>query len=105
LLFKDNPQLLIWLRIFLLTFFIQFNDNNQTVPIGNQSSTAVNTQIGVSTYSFNYDQNAFELYNNGSLQVLTSDYSTATNSYTLATAPTTTLNILQQTTYTRTGTA
>jgi len=88
-----------------LITFIQFNDNNQTVPIGNQSSTAVNTQIGVSTYSFNYDQNAFELYNNGSLQVLTSDYSTATNSYTLATAPTTTLNILQQTTYTRTGTA
>jgi hypothetical protein len=85
--------------------FIQFTDNNLTTPIGNQSSIAVNTVIGQSTYNFNMDQNAFELYNNGMLQILTSDYTTASGSYTLGTAPTSSLNILQQTTYNRTGAA
>ena len=88
----------------LLTM-IQFNDNNQTVPIGNQTSTAINTVVGTSTYNYNFNADAFELYNNGALQVLTGDYTLASTSYTLTTAPTTTLNILQQTTYTRTGAA
>lgn len=84
---------------------IQFNDNNQTIPIGNQTSTAVNTIVGTSIYNYNFDANAFELYNNGALQVLTDDYTLGSTSYTLTTTPTTTLNILQQTTYTRTGAA
>ncbi len=88
----------------LLTF-IQFNDNNQTVPIGNQTSTAINTIIGTSIYNYNFNADAFELYNNGSLQVLTDDYTLGSTSYTLTTSPTTTLNILQQTTYSRTGAA
>jgi len=88
----------------LLTI-IQFADSNLTVPIGNPSSVAVNTVISQGTYSFNYDQNAFELYNNGALQVLTSDYTTGTGTYTLTTTPVTNLNILQQTTYSRTGAA
>ncbi len=88
----------------LLTF-IQFNDNNQTVPIGNQTSTAINTIIGTSVYNYNFNADAFELYNNGSLQVLTDDYTLGSTSYTLTTTPTSTLNILQQTTYSRTGAA
>jgi hypothetical protein len=88
----------------LLTF-IQFNDNNQTTPIGNQTSTAINTTVGTSTYNFNFNADAFELYNNGSLQVLTDDYTLGSTSYTLTSTPTSNLNILQQTTYSRTGDA
>jgi len=88
----------------LLTF-IQFNENNQTVPIGNQTSTAINTIIGTSIYNYNFNADAFELYNNGALQVLTGDYTLGSTSYTLTTVPTSTLNILQQTTYSRTGAA
>jgi hypothetical protein len=88
----------------LLTI-IQFSDSNLTVPIGNSSSVAVNTVISQATYTFNYDQNAFELYNNGALQVPVSDYDLGAGAYTLTTTPTTNLNILQQTTYSRTGAA
>lgn len=88
----------------LLTI-IQFADSNQTIPIGNQQSVAINTVVGVATYNYNFDQNAFELYNNGALQIITSDYTQGSSSYTLTTTPTTTLNLLQQTTYTRTGAA
>lgn len=88
-----------------LLSIIQFADSNQTIPIGNQQSVAINTIIGVSTYNYNFDQNAFELYNNGALQIITSDYTQGSSSFTLTTAPTTNLNLLQQTTYTRTGAA
>lgn len=84
---------------------IQFNDNNQTVPIGNQTSTAVNTIVGTSIYNYNFNADAFELYNNGALQTLTDDYTLGSTSYTLTTTPASNLNILQQTTYTRTGAA
>lgn len=84
---------------------IQFNDNNQTTPIGNQTSVATNTIVGTSIYNYNFNADAFELYNNGALQVLTGDYTLGSTSYTLTTTPTTTLNILQQTTYSRNGAA
>ena len=88
----------------LLTW-IQFADNNQTVPIGGQTSTAISEIVGQVTYNYNYDVNAFELYNNGALMIPVSDYTTSAGIYTLTVTPTSTLNILQQTTYTRTGAA
>ena len=88
----------------LLTL-IQFNQNNQSTAIGNPVSIATSTIAGQSTYSFNIDQNAFELYYNGPLQVYGTDYTTATGTYSLAVAPTTTNSILQQNTYNRTGAA
>ena len=84
---------------------IQFTDTNLTTPAGGQTSTAINTVSGQATYIYNLDQNAFELYNNGALQVLTSDYTTSTGSYSLTTTPIVNTNILQQTTYNRTGAA
>jgi hypothetical protein len=84
---------------------IQFNDNNTATSISGSISQAISAIIGQSTYNYSLDQNAFELYNNGILQVLTGDYTLGTGTYTLTTAPTTTLNILQQTTYQRTGAA
>lgn len=88
----------------LLTI-IQFADNNLTTAIGNQSSVATNTISGQPNYNFSLDSSAFELYNNGSLQILTSDYTIGSGSYTLTTTPTVNTNILQQTTYNRTGAA
>jgi hypothetical protein len=85
---------------------IQFADSNLTAPIGNSTSQATNTIVGQSSYSFNLNSNAFELYYNGALQVPSSDYTIPySNTYTLAVAPTSTLGILQQTTYQRTGAA
>ena len=84
---------------------IQFTQNNLTTAIGNQFSVSTNTIPSQPNYTFNLDQNAFELYNNGALQTLTSDYTTGTGTYSLTTTPTTSLNILQQTTYSRTGAA
>lgn len=88
----------------LLTI-IQFADNNLTTAIGNQTSVAINTVSGQPNYTFSFNANAFELYNNGALQIITSDYTLGTGSYTLTTTPTTNTNILQQTTYNRTGAA
>lgn len=84
---------------------IQFADSNTAVSISGSVSQAVNAIIGQLTYNFSLDQDAFELYNNGSLQVISSDYTVGTGSYTLGSAPTSNLNILQQTTYNRTGAA
>ena len=88
----------------LLTI-IQFADNNLTTAAGNQTSLATNTIPGQPNYSYSFNANAFELYNNGALQILTSDYTLGTGSYTLTTTPTVSTNILQQTTYNRTGAA
>jgi len=88
----------------LLTI-IQFNQNNQATPVGGPTSVTTSTVTGQSTYAFNYDANAFELYYNGPLQVAGTDYTTATGSYTLAAAPGSTTAILQQNTYNRTGAA
>jgi len=83
---------------------IQFNDNNQTVPIGGQTATSVNSTSGVSTYNYNFNALAFELYYNGPLLTETSDYTLGSGSYTLSVAPAA-ANLLLQTTYSRTGAA
>jgi len=88
----------------LLTM-IQFADSNTTTPIGNQTSQAANTVPFQLTYYYNLNQDAFELYYNGALQVPTDDYAIGTGSYTLSIAPETSLSVLQQTTYQRTGAA
>jgi len=81
----------------------QWANNNLGVPNGNPISTDVYTIVGQTLYPFNYDPNAFNLWNNGALLLETTDYSVATGTYTLANAPTSTSNILVQQTFTRTG--
>lgn len=82
---------------------IQWSVNNLSVPNGYPVNIIANTIIGQSTYAFQYDINAFNLYNNGVLLLQNTDYSTATNTYTLTVSPTTILNILLQQTFSRTG--
>ena len=81
----------------------QWTNNNLGVPNGTPVNTDVYTIVGQSLYSFSYDPNAFNLWNNGALLLETSDYSVATGTYTLAQTPTSNLNILVQQTFTRTG--
>jgi len=82
---------------------IQWTNNNLGVPNGTPVNSDIYTVIGQTVYLFSYDPNAFNLYNNGVLQLETVDYSVGTGQYTLSTAPTTTSNILVQQTFSRTG--
>ena len=82
---------------------VQWTNNNLGVPNGTPVNADTNTVVGQTIYLFSYDPNAFNLYNNGVLQLETVDYSVGTGQYTLATAPTSTANILVQQTFSRTG--
>ena len=84
---------------------IEWTANNLSVPNGTPTNVVANTLPGQSTYSFGYDANAFNLFENGILLKQGTDYTTATGSYTLASSPTTSSNILVQQTFSRTGAA
>ena len=82
---------------------IQFSQNNLNLPNGNPQNILINTIIGQVLYSFSFDVNAFNLYQNGVILLQGTDYTTATGTYTLTNTPNTILNILQQQTFQRTG--
>jgi len=84
---------------------LQWEPNNLGVPNGSPVNVSINTTPGQPTYSFSLDPNAFNLYMNGTLLDSGSDYTTATNQYTLAVTPITTETIMQQQTFARTGAA
>jgi hypothetical protein len=83
---------------------IQWSQNNLGVANGTPVNVDAYTVIGQTNYSFSYNTNAFNLYNNGVLQVNGTDYTATSGSiYTLSTAPTVNTNILVQETFARTG--
>jgi hypothetical protein len=86
---------------------IQFAHNNFGVPSGSPSLISTYTVNGQSVYTFSYDADAFELYENGCLAVpgAGKDYSTATGTYTLTPTPTNNITVLSQQTFSRTGAA
>lgn len=84
---------------------IQFAGSNLNVPIGNMANVVTFTANGISTYSFNYNANAFNLFANGLLFKPTADYTTATNSYTITPTPNNASTILVQQTFASTGAA
>jgi hypothetical protein len=84
---------------------IQFAGNNLNVPIGNMANVVTYTANGISTYSFNFNANAFNLFANGCLLKPISDYSTATNSYTITPTPDNASTILLQQTFASAGAA
>jgi hypothetical protein len=77
--------------------------NNLSVPNGTPVNVDAFTVIGQTIYPFTFDPLAFNLWNNGALLLETVDYSVASGTYTLASTPTTNLNILVQQTFSRTG--
>ena len=83
---------------------IQWTANNLGVANGTPVNVDVYTTIGQTNYSFSYNTNAFNLYNNGVLQVNSTDYTATSGSlYTLSTAPLVNTNLLVQETFSRTG--
>jgi hypothetical protein len=82
-----------------------FAPNNQGLPAGLPALATINTAVGVSSYNYSYNTLAFELYNNGCLLNTPTDYTTSTGTYTLTTAPTSNVNVLNQQTFNRTGAA
>ena len=84
---------------------IQFSANNTTTPTGTPVNIPVFTTSGQASYSFNYTSGALNIYANGVLYETGVDYTTATNSYTLANTPDNNNTILQQQSFARAGAA
>lgn len=84
---------------------LQWTPNNLGLPNGNAVNIAINTMLYQSTYPFNFDVSAFNLYRNGLMMQAAQDYVTGTGEYTLVDLPETTSTILLQQTFARTGSA
>lgn len=93
---------------------IQWAANNLSTPNGNPYVVLANTASGVTSYTFGLTQYAFNLYENGVLQIngtttpstfSPSDYTTISGGYTLGVSPTSNTNFLLQQSFTRTGAA
>ena len=84
---------------------IQFSGNNTTTPTGTPVNIPVFTTSGQASYSFNYTSGALNIYANGVLYETGVDYTTATNSYTLANTPNNNTTVLQQQSFARVGAA
>ena len=82
---------------------IQWSQNNLGVANGTPVNVDAYTVVGQTVYPFSYNINAFNLYNNGVLQVQATDYTTGTGTYTLTTTPLVNTNLLVQETFARTG--
>jgi hypothetical protein len=84
---------------------IQWSPNNLGVPNGTPVNISINTVVGQTTYTFSYTTGALNLFMNGLLLLLGTDYTTASGSYTLTNTPTTTLNEILQQSFARAGAA
>jgi hypothetical protein len=85
---------------------IQWANNNLGVPNGTPVNVSINTIIGQDTYSFGFTTGALNIFMNGLLLLLGTDYTTTgSDSYTLATTPTTILTNMVNQTFARAGAA
>ena len=84
---------------------IQWTPNNLGVPNGTPVNSLINTIISQSAYSFSFTSGGFNLYQNGVLLKLGTDFTTTTGQYTLTVTPDTVSNILLQQTFARAGAA
>jgi hypothetical protein len=82
---------------------IQWTPNNLGVANGTPVNVDAFTVIGQVLYPFTFNINAFNLFSNGVLFKQGTDFTTATNTYTLTTTPTTISTIMVQQTFARTG--
>jgi hypothetical protein len=82
---------------------ITWNANNLTVANGTPVNVDAFTVIGQTIYPFSYNSLAFNLYSNGVSYRESVDFTTATGTYTLTTAPLVNTIIMTQQTFARTG--
>lgn len=83
---------------------VQFVANNLGTPAGNPVNLDETTIIGQTSYPFSNDPNAFNLYQNGVALVQGTDFTVSSSGYTLTNTPTT-IQLLTQQTFARTGSA
>jgi hypothetical protein len=84
---------------------IQWEENNLGVPNGTPVNISINTVVGSTTYAFSNTTGALNLFMNGLLLKLGTDYTSTTSDFTLTNSPTTTLNTISQQTFARAGAA
>lgn len=84
---------------------IQWSANNLGVPNGTPVNEVIQTIIGQVTYPFSFTSGGFNLYQNGVLLKLGTDFTTVVGAYTLANAPDTVNNVILQQTFARAGAA
>jgi hypothetical protein len=84
---------------------IQWTPNNLGVPNGTPVNEVIQTIIGQVTYPFSFTPGGFNLYQNGVLLKLDTDFTTVVGAYTLANAPDTVNNVILQQTFARAGAA
>lgn len=81
----------------------QWTADNLGTPNGNPVNVAFNTIPSQASYLFNYDSNAFNLYQNGVHLKQGTDFTTGSGVYTLTNTPDTIANIMVNQTFARTG--
>ncbi len=84
---------------------IQWTPNNLGVPNGTPVNEVIQTIIGQVTYPFSFTSGGFNLYQNGVLLKLGTDFTTVVGAYTLTNAPDTVNNVILQQTFARAGAA
>ena len=84
---------------------IQWSANNLGVPNGTPVNAVIQTIIGQVTYPFSFTSDGFNLYQNGVLLKLGTDFTTVVGAYTLANIPDTVSNVILQQTFARAGAA
>jgi hypothetical protein len=84
---------------------IQWTPNNLGVPNGTPVNEVIQTVIGQVTYPFSFTSGGFNLYQNGVLLKLGTDFTTVVGAYTLSNAPDTVSNVILQQTFARAGAA
>jgi hypothetical protein len=75
------------------------------VPNGTPVNEVIQTIIGQVTYPFSFTSGGFNLYQNGVLLKLGTDFTTVVGAYTLTNAPDTVNNVILQQTFARAGAA
>lgn len=84
---------------------IQLNANNFNLAAGSPNNLVTYFVTGQTIYAFSSTIGGLNIYANGVLYVINSDYTATTANYTLATTPDNSLTILNQQTFARTGAA
>ena len=84
---------------------IQWTANNLGVPNGTPVNEVIQTVIGQVTYPFSFTSGGFNLYQNGVLLKLDTDFTTESGAYTLTNSPDTVSNVILQQTFARAGAA
>jgi hypothetical protein len=84
---------------------IQWTGNNLGVPNGTPVNAVIQTIIGQVTYPFSFTSGGFNLYQNGVLLKLGTDFTTVVGAYTLSNTPDTVNNVILQQTFARAGAA